>query len=255
MKLSLIITWRLLSLFLEETVSCMYIPSHTSDKGFNIVVGGGNFFNDTWFSELSDVELINPFWKNSVCEKPGSLPHKLDGLIGGNIGDKPIICGGLKTQSSDENGFEQTIVDDCHHLNSNEWSVHSHLKCPRWGAKSVMINKETMWVLGGNTDASSSDECVDAATSSEIYKSSHVAFEFSVALPEQMAYHCTARIDEHHIFVVNGYDQNYEGNSHAYIVDTSIEPFTFKPLPHLNKVRSEAACGCLLYTSPSPRDS
>ena len=96
MKLSLIITWRLLSLFLEETVSCMYIPSHTSDKGFNIVVGGGNFFNDTWFSELSDVELINPFWKNSVCEKPGSLPHKLDGLIGGNIGDKPIICGGLK---------------------------------------------------------------------------------------------------------------------------------------------------------------
>ena len=254
MKLYLIVMWKLWSLLFEGQVSCMYIPSdqpNDEDANFNILVAGGNYFNDTWFSELSDVEIVNPFWENSTCQKPSSLPDSLDGPIIGNIGDVAVICGGLKSQFSEEYGFEQTIESNCQQLQQNEWQAQENgLNCPRWGATSVMINKETMWVLGGNTDTSSSDECLDAATSSEIFKSNDLGgFEASVTLPEQMVYHCSARIDEHRIFLVNGYDENYEGISHAYIVDTSLEPFRFNALPPLNKVRSQAACGIIRYSS------
>jgi hypothetical protein len=260
MKLNLIVMWKLWSLIYGGQVSCMYIPSDPSndeDADFNILVAGGNYFNDTWFSELSDVEIVNPFLENSTCQKPSSLPDSLDGPIIGNIGDVAVVCGGLKTKNSDEYGFEQTIESNCQQLQQNEWQAQQNsLNCPRWGASSVMINKDTMWVLGGNTDTSSSDECIDAAKSSEIFRSNELGeFEASVTLPEQMVYHCSARIDEHRIFVVNGYDENYEGISHAYIVDTSIEPFRFNALPSLNKVRSQAACGIITYSSATTNES
>ena len=94
-------------MLIEETVSCIPILGRENilDKEFNIMVAGGNFFNDTSFSELSDVELVSPFWKHSICEKPKRLQSNLDGTISGNFEGRPIVCGGLKSQTSKEYGF------------------------------------------------------------------------------------------------------------------------------------------------------
>ena len=233
--------------------SAMYNPmvwqsTNNEHEGINIMVLGGNYFNDTWFSELSDVELLDPFWSNSRCAKPQNIPFDVDGMISINVKDQPIICGGLQLQFNETHEFERKVSNDCHKLDNNEWNlVNSTLTCPRWGASSVILNNGTVWVLGGNPDSSSSEECLGTAASSEIYNSNKEEFEISAILPEPMVYHCTVKLDEDHIFVVNGYDENYEGVSHAYIVDISIEPFTFTPLPSLNKVRSEAACGLIKY--------
>ena len=258
MKLHLIIIWRLCSMLIEETVSCMPFPGLKDfvDNEFNIVVAGGNFFNDTSFSELSDVEYVTPFWKDSLCTKPNRMPSNLDGTVSGHVEGQPMVCGGLKSESSDENGFEQTVERDCHSLKGNEWELQTGgLRCPRWGASSLMLDKDKMWVVGGNPDSSSSEECLDAPTSSEIFNSNLGEFELTETLPEPMIYHCTARIDENHIFMVNGYDENYEGISHAYVVDTSTKPMTFMPLPSLNKVRSQAACGIITYTSDTENEN
>ena len=110
-----------------------------------------------------------------------------------------------------------------------------------------MLNEGHMWVIGGNTDSSSSDKCLDTATSSEILKSNSTEFEMSVILPEPMVYHCMVKIDENTIFIINGYDPYHEGISRAYVVDISTEPFTFVALPSLKKGRSNAACGIITY--------
>ena len=237
--------------FNGRIASCMYIPNSFNQQttNFNILVAGGNYYNDTWFSELADVELVNLFWENSACENPTDLPHKLDGAISGIIDEKPVICGGLKTHVSDENGFEQTIESGCYQGGNNEWSSHQSLKCPRWGASSVMLDKDSMWVFGGNTNMESSEECKDVGKSSEEYKSNLGKFELSVSLPEPMVYSCAVNIDESHIFIVNGFDQNYEGFSRSYIVDITEKPFSFHELPHLEKVRSQAGCGIISYSS------
>ena len=259
-----VIVLRLWFLLVVRGVSCMSLfkypqttqvrhytapcQSHMVHKRFNIVVAGGNSFNATWFSELSDVELFNPFWRPYVCEKSKNLPIKLDKAISGNVENQPVVCGGLKSQSSYNNGLEQKVVSDCYTLKNFTWhNSKSSLRCPRWGASSVMLNNREMWVLGGNPK--SSKECVGIATSSEVWNTKNEKFEFSATLPEPMVYHCTVKIDADHIFVVNGYDWSHRGVSHAYVVDTSTRPFTFSKLPSLRKSRSQAACGIITYSS------
>ena len=253
MDLYLMLIWIILvwSGFHGRIASCMYIPNllHQPNTDFNILIAGGNYYNDTWFSELADVEFVNPLLEKSVCENPIDLPHKLDGPVRGIIDEKPVICGGLKTRISDENGFEQTIESGCYQGSNDEWSSYHSLKCPRWGASSLMLDQDTMWTFGGNTNTESSDECKDVAKSSEVYKPYSGKFELGVTLPEPMVYSCSVKIDENRVFIVNGYDQNYDGFSRSYIVDTSKKPFSFHQLPHLEKVRSQAACGIISYHS------
>ena len=247
MNCHLMMVWIVLlwSLLLGKIASC-----RPTNKDFNIMIAGGNFFNDTSFLELSNVELVPPFWENFVCEKPMNLPNRLDGAIGGLIGEKPVICGGLKTHNDEDYGFTQTIESECYQKSNDEWNAHHNLNCPRWGASSVMVNKDAMWIFGGNTDTESPEECKDVSKTSEVYKSNNGgSFELATNLPESMVYSCAVNIDENHIFIVNGFDQNYEGFSRAYIVDVSTEPFSFQPLPHLEKVRSQAACGIISYPS------
>ena len=123
MKLYLVTICKFLWLSLHGQVTCRYItsaPAVHEDANFNILVVGGNYFNDTWFSELSDVEIVNPFWENSICQKPNSLPDSLDVPVIGNVADQTMICGGLKSQITEEYGFEQTIERICHKLQKNE---------------------------------------------------------------------------------------------------------------------------------------
>ena len=251
MRPHFIIIWRLCSLLFEETVSCRSVPARHNllERRLNILVAGGNFFNDTSFSELAEVELIDPTGDNSKCQQPKSLPSKLDGSIASIVNGNSVICGGLKTGYTKENLFAQTVERVCYHFHNDEWETFSTgLYCPRWGASSVMLNSVQSWVIGGNPGNNlSSEECSDTATSSEILKTEHGSFELSVPLPEKMIYHCTVRIDDSRVFIVNGYDENYEGISNAYIVDTSSSPFTFTEMSSLTHARSQAACGIISY--------
>ena len=95
----------------EETVSCRSVPSRHNllERRLHILVAGGNFFNDTSFSELAEVELIDPMGDNSKCQQPKGLPSKLDGSISSIVNGNSMICGGLRTGYTKENLFAQTV--------------------------------------------------------------------------------------------------------------------------------------------------
>ena len=125
MRPHFIIIWRLCSLLFEETVSCRSVPARHNllERRLNILVAGGNFFNDTSFSELAEVELINPMGDISMCQQPKSLPSKLDGSIASIVNGKSVICGGLKTGYDKENRFAQTVERVCYRLYDGEWQT------------------------------------------------------------------------------------------------------------------------------------
>jgi len=175
-------------------------------------------------------------------------------MVDGNIDGKPLFCGGLRSQISKDGGFQQNVVKNCYYFDQNSWKSSYPLSCPRWGASSIRLSERKTWVLGGNPDRSLAEECLETATSSEILTADG-SYTLSFPLPEPMVYHCAAKINESHVFIVNGFDENYEGISRAYVADISAEPFTFTQLPPLRKGRSEAACGVITLSNPSQNES
>jgi hypothetical protein len=75
-----------------------------------------------------------------MCNNWPNFQISVDRATGGLIGDTVIICGGY-------GGY--TLVDTCYSLTSEKVTIVTHMSVVRFGAASIVINDNTLWVTGG----------------------------------------------------------------------------------------------------------
>ena len=74
-----------------------------------------------------------------MCNNWPDFPISVAGATGGLIGDTVIICGGNK-------------IDECYSLTSEKATLVTHMSVWRYSAASIVINDNTLWVTGGNSN-------------------------------------------------------------------------------------------------------
>ena len=182
----------------------------------------GGYGND---GLMSDVEAVDPYDSDSNCLKPHDFPDARYGLIAEFFDGTPIVCSGYGT------GGDQK---DCFTYKNEKWEMSpTNLTIARRYATSVVINKNTMWVSGGDKESSKS--------SSETL---HVGgtFHLTTELPNSMEQHCSSRINDTHFFVAGNY---YGAQTDAYIVNIdpdTVDQYHYKRLPNMRHQRYGAAC-------------
>ena len=77
-----------------------------------------------------------------MCNNWPDFPIGVQGATVGLIGNTVIICGGFDGSSIDES-------DECYSLTSEEATLVTHMSVVRWGAASIVLNDNTLWVTGG----------------------------------------------------------------------------------------------------------
>ena len=76
-----------------------------------------------------------------MCNNWPDFSISVDRATGGLIGDTVIICGGGYNVGSS--------VDECYSLTSEKATLVTHMSVVRYGAASIVINDNTLWVTGG----------------------------------------------------------------------------------------------------------
>ena len=74
-----------------------------------------------------------------MCNNWSDFPIDVYGATGGLFGDTVIICGG--------GGYN--YVDECYSLTSEKAKLVTHMSFARYGAASIVLDDNTLWVTGG----------------------------------------------------------------------------------------------------------
>ena len=75
-----------------------------------------------------------------MCNNWPDFPIDVFEATGGLIGDTVIICGGSDMLS---------YVDECYSLTSEKAKLVTHMSFARYGAASIVLDDNTLWVTGG----------------------------------------------------------------------------------------------------------
>lgn len=138
----------------------------------------------------------------------------------------PIFCGGFR------NADWNAVTDSCYGL-YNETPVYD-MTVARGNAASVALNQTHIWITGGHTKWISTP-----LTSSEF-----ISFQSGVSkpgpdLPKPMEDHCMATINQTHVILVGGLDDDFISDE-TYIYD--LELGLWSDGPKLNQKRRGFGC-------------
>ena len=209
---------------------------------FNIVHGeltllviGGEMSYSKWKTIIQDVELLDPFDKDSDCIKPPDLPFPRKCLVSEYLDDKPFIIGGGNRMVK----YATSLV-----LINNTWmDTPVTLNHSRYCAVSTQPKPKTMWVVGGDVEGTHKGMTSEILNQSSLImkqfslqkqknNSTQTGFRDTVNAPADVKYvqnyrKCVAKINSTHLFL-SGYKNNL-----SYIVDASTLPYTFKLMPEM----------------------
>ena len=173
--------------------------------------------------EMAIIDLVNP---DNKIELPSDIPIPCEcGLVGGLLQGKGIICGGGKYINTYHS-------QDCFVIGQPSKDILQH----RDFASSVVLNKTTLWVVGGWNGISDlrSTELVTLDQASTIGPE----LPFSIRSQGMVNYNNNA------IYIIGGI-QRKKLSRDTWIVDPSNE-FKIRKGPSLNKRRSRFSCGKMI---------
>ena len=165
------------------------------------------------YSLSSDVEIVDPMSSDVSFSKPMDYPITAVGMVAMSYKNAPLVCGGY----DDSSGYTKR----CYSFKAKRWEEHSSLMKKRAWASSVKL-KNYFWITGGDGDWDAS------LLTSEMMSLETGKFTTGPRLPERMQYHCSAVVNDTHLFIAGNTDY---GNRMAYLVDTTTSTFKFKKLP------------------------
>ena len=156
-----------------------------------------------------------------MCNNWPNFPIRVEAAIGGLIGDTVIICGGY-----DGGGF----VDECYSLTSEKAKLVTHMSVARYGAASIVLNDNTLWVTGGVNPV--------RLASTEYVKETGTMV--GPDLPMVLYYHAMVAINSTFSMVIGGYSN---GSSYASTFFFDHNEDKWINGPSLMQVRSSHAAG------------
>ena len=167
------------------------------------------------------IDLLNP---NAICQFMTDFPEQVTDATGGLIESTiPLICGGF---SPFKGGWQIGNQKQCWYM-IGEFSYAINLIHDRHFSSSVILNKDVLWITGGNTPLS--------ANSSEFVRLNGPT-EMGPVLPLNLNGHCMTKINDTHVIIIGGV--NNKGQS--IIVDVTNFEMTLGP--RLSCERSYHAC-------------
>ena len=182
-------------------------------------------------TEILDLSIAQKF----ECKDLPNYPIAAGGATIGSLGNKVLVCGGGLNTFTIDNVNRQEITDECYSINSKETEFVTKMSHKRWQAASVNINKDTIWISGGQ------DNVGDILSSSELMK-----VEGSMAgpeLPMPLQDHKMIAINSDLIMVIGGYSPANGILSQTFYYDHLNGHWIDGPT--LNQVRINHAAGII----------
>ena len=133
----------------------------------------------------------------------GQLPSKRKGAVGTMLGNAPLLCGGYN---------RDTCIS--YHQDSKRWIQSQTMVSKRDNAAGVKINSTSFWILGGDDGSSASN-----MDSTEFIMQGQTNGIPGPKLPYGMSSMCAIKISENEIFVIGGFDGNYDYRNEVWIYD------------------------------------
>ena len=135
-----------------------------------------------------------------MCNNWPDFPTSIWGATGGLIGDTVIICGG-----DDGDSF----IDECYSFTSEKAKLVTHMSFARYGAASIVLDDNTLWVTGGyNTSILASTEYVTLTETID-----------GPDLPLALAHHAMVAINSTCSMVIGGYGEEVEHSASTFYYD------------------------------------
>ena len=155
----------------------------------------------------------------------GDLESVRYNAMGGLINETPVLCGGKDYPE---------YYDSCIVFGQTKTSIK--LKEPRSQAASVMLNKKTLWILGGVTTGGS------RLSSTEFITLDPATSVNGPALPKELYGSCAVKYNESHIYLTGGYSSGYTNDVWIYnsILDAGSSSWTEGP--RMNNERGYHGC-------------
>ena len=188
--------------------------------------------------DQKQTEVIDLTDSSLTCSTSGfgDLESERRWVVGGLINETPVLCGGYNSNSG--------YYDSCIVFGQTKTSIK--LKEPRSHAASVMLNKKTLWIMGGETTGGrelSSTEFItlDPATSVN-----------GPALPKELYGSCAVKYNESHIYLTGGSDGSDWTNDvwiYNSILDAGSSSWTEGP--RMNNERRYHGCTVLHHDQRS----
>ena len=185
-----------------------------------VVIGG---------ADLKQTEIIDLTDPSLTCTSStfGDLETVRIQAMGGLIIETPILCGG---RDSNRDRFDSCIL-----FGQTKTSIK--LKEKRSGAASVMLNEETLWILGGRrTDES-------YITSTELISLDADFSVYGPSMPNELSNLCAVKYNESHIYLTGGYNYDSGGETNkVWIFNKVTTAWTEGPL----MINKRAWHGCTI---------
>ena len=168
------------------------------------------------------------------CTSLTAYPLKIDGLTGGLLDGRPLLCGGWG-KASDESSY--TVQSACYQYDksSQAWNLFANMNTERDFSASALINGG-LWVVGGETYE-------DYLESTEFIYSNGSAIN-GPNLPATRSEHCMVTLNNGMVMILGG----YQSSNRKSVIIFNPEDNTFTTGPTL--LYGRYSHGCTLFTSP-----
>lgn len=165
---------------------------------------------------------------NAIDEFP-NFPQSVEGAIGGMLNhEEAIVCGGY---------YYGDYFDDCVTFASANQGALKKLIHKRAFGSAVTLPDASLWIMGGK-----GGEFGEELSSTEIFVANQEPQE-GPQLPVEVAYHCTALIDDYTVILVGGYiaeDLSGGFSARSFLFDFINEQWT--EIPAMTYYRGSHGC-------------
>ena len=174
------------------------------------------------FGFFKETQIIDLDYNSQVCQDGIPYPLEVYGAVGGLVGEKPVVCGGLPENS------------DCYILDE-KWTRITVIS-GRYHAASVQL-ASGVWITGGNPGPN------PPTKSSEIILEDGLSVLDGIDLPMPLTGHCIVAINSTTLMLIGGYDGDTFRND-TYFLEFGL----WRKGPDLQIARDTHTCGIIQDT-------
>ena len=187
---------------------------------------------------MANSEVMDLVDKSLSCQNLAPFAKKTRGAIGALVNGIPLICGGYSSF-----GYS----DECYKITKSMTSLVTKMNSKRYGADSVVVDNNLLWVLGGRKDTSTYLSSTEYISISE-YVQIQIGAGAGPDLPLAVYEHAIVAWNSSYFMLIGGHDGdgylaktfNYHEGKQEWISG-----------PELNQARSSHGVGLGMDTATS----
>lgn len=182
------------------------------------------------FGFFKETQIIDLDYDSQVCQDGIPYPLEVYGAVGGLVGEKPVVCGGLPLPENSDT--------DCYILDE-KWTRIPAIS-GRYHAASVQVGSD-MWITGGNPGPN------PPTKSTEIILEDGLVVLDGLDLPMPLTGHCIVAINSTTVMLIGGFDgDNFRTDT--YYLELKIGGSMWSKGPDLRIARDTHTCGIIRNT-------